>query len=124
MIALPTALQEIMSKEQMRILQLAVFIPSGTELIFSISKVVFVGFTFSGKDVAGNPIPSYDFTTGKGIPWSAIYRQHLVLHKLNIRDHVMGTFYLTVDYLNRQIQYGSKDMHQGSQNDFEEHPRH
>ena len=113
MIALPMALQEVMFKEQMKMPQITIYIPSGTELSFTVSLepkkvVIFVGFSFAGIDVTGSSIPPYDFTTGKGLTWSAIYRQHPALHKLNIRDHETGTFYLTEDYLNKQIQYGPR----------------
>lgn len=68
---------------------------------------VIVGFMFGGTTFLGNPIPSYDILTGMGVRVRFFYQQ--LPAYANVFDSFQtGWFYLTSDFLDRQISYGPR----------------
>ena len=66
---------------------------------------VFVGFMFGGHLADGSKIPGYDFINDKGITWKATY-----VNKAPLETIESKTFYLTEDYLYKQIIYGPRPV--------------
>mgnify|MGYP000247524313 CR=1 FL=1 len=108
MITLPQVLVNRIFKEGMRMPQVTLYLPANTSITLELTvpenkALVFVGFSFTGRDVNGNPLPSYDFTTNKGITWKAIYRNYPPL-----QDYESSTFYITSDIMDKQVWYGPR----------------
>jgi len=106
---LPSNLLPKCLKQGMFMPQLTLPIPPNTSITFEATvepckPLVMVGFSFSGRDAAGNPITGYDFTTGKGLIWQCVYRQ---LPEI-LPDYKGGPFYLTSDYLDKYVPYGPR----------------
>jgi hypothetical protein len=97
-------------KQAQQMPQLVIPIPSGYSVTGRLeppsgSGWVYTGFMFGGHLADGTAIPGYNFVTEKGIVWKASY-----VNVEPLRTFVDRTFYLTSDYLYKQIFYGPKPV--------------